>query len=76
MIRNGTQWTMTLEYCQLSMAVILGNPLGPRFNVYDIRKQCGVPPLCYDLGNSDKLMNNATVQEKLGVSGRSWVKCD
>lgn len=43
------------------MSTILGNPLAPRFNVYDIRKGCDVPPLCYDLSNSDKFLNNATV---------------
>jgi hypothetical protein len=51
----------TLEFCQLNMAVILGNPLAPNFNVYDIRKKCDKPPLCYDLSNSDKFLNNATI---------------
>jgi cathepsin A (carboxypeptidase C) len=26
--------------------------------------------------NSDKLMNNATIQSVLGVSGRKWEECD
>ncbi len=55
-------WLESLEYCQLTMAVILGNPLAPNFNVYDIRKKCDKPPLCYDLSNSDKFLNNATIQ--------------
>ena len=66
----------TLELCQMSMAVILGNPLAPRFNVYDIRKTCPMPPLCYNMSNSDILMNDPAVQSKLGVTGRKWVKCD
>jgi cathepsin A (carboxypeptidase C) len=65
-----------LEVCQLTMASILGNPLAPSFNVYDIRKKCDVPPLCYNLSNSDRFLNNATIQAKLGVTGRYWVECD
>lgn len=44
--------------------------------MYDIRIPCAVEPLCYDLSNIDKIMNNATVQSNLGVSGRKWVECD
>ena len=28
------------------------------------------------MSNTDILMNNATIQAKLGVSGRKWVECD
>jgi cathepsin A (carboxypeptidase C) len=66
---------MALEYCQLLMTTILGNPLAPAFNVYDIRKKCDVPPLCYNMSNSDEFLNLPIVQEKLGVSGRKWVEC-
>jgi cathepsin A (carboxypeptidase C) len=59
--KSSTDYTYALEFCQLTMATVLGNPLAPRFNVYDIRKKCDFPPLCYDMSNSDKLMNNATV---------------
>lgn len=72
---NSYTWIYALEFCQLTMTTILGNPLNPAFNVYDIREKCDKPPLCYDMSNADKLMNNATVQAKLGVSGRSWVEC-
>lgn len=65
-----------LEFCQLTMTTILGNPLAPAFNVYDVRKKCDVPPLCYNLSNSDRFLNNATIQAKLGVTGRYWVECD
>lgn len=70
-------WLETLEFCQLTMTVILGNPLAPAFNVYDIRKKCDKPPLCYDLSGSDKFLNNDTVQAKLNISPpRKWVECD
>lgn len=71
------EWLYSLEYCQLTMAVILGDPLAPNFNVYDIRKKCDKPPLCYDLSNSDKFLNNVTIQQRLGISPqREWVECD
>jgi len=36
------------EFCTLLSESVLGNPLKPKFNVYDIREPCGKPPLCYD----------------------------
>ena len=79
MINNGkTQddQVYALEFCQLTLMTILGNPLAPAFNVYDVRKKCDVPPLCYNMSNSDRFLNNPTVQAKLGVTGRLWVECD
>lgn len=64
------------EFCQLLADSVIGNPLHPKFNVYDIRIPCEKPPLCYDFSQSDTFMNDATVQETLGVSGRKWVECD
>ena len=37
---------------------------------------CDHPPLCYDFSISDNFLNDATVQQVLGVSGRKWVECD
>jgi len=37
---------------------------------------CEKPPLCYDFSTSDNFLNDAKVQEVLGVSGRKWVECD
>lgn len=44
--------------------------------MYDIREECAAPPLCYDFSQSDVFLNDATVQETLGVTGRKWVECD
>jgi len=63
------------EFCQLLADSIIGNPLHPKFNVYDIRIPCEKPPLCYDFSQSDTLLNDATVQKTLGVEGRKWVEC-
>lgn len=72
---DGGNWMLALEYCQMLMASILGNPLSPAFNVYDIRIKCQEPPLCYDMDDATKFLNLAEVQAKLGVSGREWVQC-
>ena len=48
---------VALEACTLLTDVILGNPLNPKFNPYDIREGCDVPPLCYDFSNADEYLN-------------------
>lgn len=65
-----------LEYCQILADTVIGNPLSPKFNVYDIRIPCGTPPLCYDFSQSDAFLNRDDVQQVLGVTGRKWVECD
>ena len=65
-----------LEYCQILADTVIGNPLSPKFNVYDIRIPCGTPPLCYDFSQSDEFLNRDDVQAVLGISGRKWVECD
>lgn len=76
--RQGIKADMAaLEYCSIVSEIpALGNPISPRFNVYDIRQECGVPPLCYDFSQSDEFLNRADVQATLGVPDRKWVECD
>jgi cathepsin A (carboxypeptidase C) len=38
------------------VTAILGNPVNPKFNVYDIREKCEKPPLCYDMSAADNLL--------------------
>ena len=59
----------------MGMTAILGSPLSPKFNVYDIRKQCDNPPLCYDFSLADRFLNQDSVRELLGVKNRKWVEC-
>jgi len=54
------------------METILGLPVAPRFNVYDIRKKCEHPPLCYDFSNVEKFLLREDVVKALGTQGRSW----
>uniref|UniRef100_A0A7S3I0W3 Carboxypeptidase n=2 Tax=Choreotrichia TaxID=141411 RepID=A0A7S3I0W3_9SPIT len=65
-----------LEFCQILADSVIGNPLHPKFNVYDIREPCDTPPLCYDFSQSDAFLNREDVQTTLGVTGRKWVECD
>lgn len=68
-------WPFSFDICNLMMYAILGNPFNthwPKFNIYDIRKPCTYPPLCYDLSATDKLMDQDSIKTILGVSGRGW----
>ena len=58
------------------MESVLGFPMAPRFNVYDIRKKCEDPPLCYDFSELDEFLNRKDVQEELNVPGRNWESCN
>lgn len=60
LIKTGI-WPVALEECQLASTAILGNPLKPKFNVYDIREKCNVPPLCYDFSPADHMMMDPAV---------------
>lgn len=63
--------------CQLIETTILAAAelkAGHSINVYDIRKECKVPPLCYDMSNVTKFLNRKDVQQDLGVS-RRWEAC-
>ena len=44
-------------FCNLVTQSVLGIPLAPRFNIYDIRKKCDNPPLCYDFSPLDEFLN-------------------
>lgn len=58
------------------VTTILGVPVAPRFNVYDIRKKCEHPPLCYDFSKVDKFLAQEKIVEKLGTKGRKWSSCN
>eukprot|EP00462_Mataza_sp_D1_P000703 CAMPEP_0175093878 /NCGR_PEP_ID=MMETSP0086_2-20121207/3267_1 /TAXON_ID=136419 /ORGANISM="Unknown Unknown, Strain D1" /LENGTH=449 /DNA_ID=CAMNT_0016366909 /DNA_START=6 /DNA_END=1355 /DNA_ORIENTATION=- len=45
-------------------------------NVYDVREQCKVAPLCYDFSAVDKFLAKPDVIKALGVTGRSWTSCN
>jgi len=48
-------------------------------NPYDIRKQCDVPPLCYDLSHIEKFLNLESTKKALHVDEKhshSWQTCN
>jgi cathepsin A (carboxypeptidase C) len=65
-----------MEACNLAMSTISGIPVSPRFNLYDIRKKCDVPPLCYNFSNVDAFLARSDVIDALGVKGRKWEACN
>jgi cathepsin A (carboxypeptidase C) len=75
LIKTGV-WPIALYECQLSMSTILGSPISPAFNVYDIRRKCDNPPLCYNFSNMDKFIALENVRKELGVGERSWTDCN
>lgn len=62
--------------CNILTQSVLGLPTAPRFNIYDIRRKCDFPPLCYDFSQLDVFLNREDVQEELGVPGRKWQSCN
>ena len=69
-------WFIALEECQLCTTTILGNPLKPAFNVYDIRIPCEHGSLCYDFTNLERLIERDDVREALNVGKRAWSDCN
>lgn len=46
-------------------------------NVYDVRKDCGKNPLCYDeIGNIEKFLNKRKVQRELGAKQGDYKSCN
>mmetsp|Transcript_34236 Transcript_34236/g.25297 ORF Transcript_34236/g.25297 Transcript_34236/m.25297 type:complete len:92 (-) Transcript_34236:368-643(-) len=75
MIEEDVRNVLTMDTCTIIMDIPLGNPLNPKFNVYDIRIPCEYGNLCYDFSAADTFLNDADIQAELGVSGRDWKDC-
>lgn len=69
-------WPVALYECQLASTSVLGFPLFPKFNVYDIRQRCENPPLCYNFSNMERFIEREDVRNELGVGNRSWNSCN
>jgi len=65
-----------IEICNLGITSVLGLPIAPKFNTYDIRRKCDVPPLCYDFSDLDKFFKDQNVIDALNVKGRKWAQCN
>ncbi|XP_064395580.1 serine carboxypeptidase S10 family member 1-like [Halichondria panicea] len=70
-------WLAAFPECQIIETFVLEAAklhLGRSINVYDIRKKCEDPPLCYDFSRVDTFLNRKDVQADLGVN-RKWESC-
>lgn len=67
---------LDIEACNIGITSVSGLPTMPKFNLYDIRKKCTVPPLCYDFSDLDALFKRDDVIAELGVQGRKWSQCN
>eukprot|EP01100_Stratorugosa_tubuloviscum_P011253 TRINITY_DN49_c0_g1_i1.p1 TRINITY_DN49_c0_g1~~TRINITY_DN49_c0_g1_i1.p1 ORF type:complete len:439 (-),score=223.98 TRINITY_DN49_c0_g1_i1:129-1445(-) len=56
-------------YCNLQLVTPVDQT---GINIYDIREQCEVPPLCYDFSLVDKFVTQPSVRAYLGVGNNKW----
>merc|ERR1719410_2268363 len=66
---------LAVAYCNLSLV----EPFSATgLNVYDIRKKCDNPPLCYDISYITKFLNLQTTKDALHVSShvKLWQACN
>lgn len=59
-------------------AALVAPYAGSGLNVYDVREECKVPPLCYDFSSVDKFLNLQSTREALHVNKHSakWTSCN
>ncbi|XP_047323968.1 serine carboxypeptidase-like [Impatiens glandulifera] len=70
---NGGQSCVTaLSTCNSIFSNILS--IAGNINFYDVRKKCKTQ-LCYDFSRMEKLLNQQTVRDALGVGAREFVSC-
>ncbi|KAJ1384073.1 Serine carboxypeptidase, serine active site [Sesbania bispinosa] len=70
--QGGDSCDSALDVCEPIFGGILS--IVGDINFYDIRKKC-VGPLCYDFSNVEKLLNNQTVKDAIGVGNLEYVSC-
>lgn len=45
-------------------------------NMYDLRRPCGIDPLCYDFSHIDRFLKQSKVRKAYGVGERKWQTCN
>lgn len=72
---NESEWiSCILAYQECNLGEVLPIQL-TGVNLYDVRKPCEVPPLCYDMSDVGELLNRADIKEALGVT-TAWTACN
>eukprot|EP01061_Rhynchopus_euleeides_P021696 TRINITY_DN353_c0_g1_i4.p1 TRINITY_DN353_c0_g1~~TRINITY_DN353_c0_g1_i4.p1 ORF type:complete len:466 (+),score=199.44 TRINITY_DN353_c0_g1_i4:46-1398(+) len=72
---NTTEQCLTaVDFCNIALV----EPYSlSGLNVYDMRKKCDKPPLCYDFSNINTFLNQDSVRQELGVStSLKWTDCN
>lgn len=67
-------WIVAIDACNIMLETIL--TAAGNINVYDIRKQCTYPPLCYDFTLLDEFIALPQVRKALGVGDHDWSDCN
>jgi len=67
-------WELAQVACGLIIEAIQED--AGNFNVYDVRKNCTYPPLCYDFSSVVTFLNSNQVRNTLGVGNRTWTSCN
>mmetsp|Transcript_6707 Transcript_6707/g.17531 ORF Transcript_6707/g.17531 Transcript_6707/m.17531 type:complete len:487 (+) Transcript_6707:94-1554(+) len=62
------------DFCNL--AELIPAQESGKFNLYDVRLPCEVPPLCYDFSAPTNWFNNPTNLAALGAHKKSWTSCN
>lgn len=67
-------WIAAYDVCNLVVVDPILLEAG-NINVYDIRKPCTYPPLCYNFNLVSELLARTDVQKSLGVYPSTWDMC-
>eukprot|EP00633_Aureoumbra_lagunensis_P001394 CAMPEP_0197293230 /NCGR_PEP_ID=MMETSP0890-20130614/27412_1 /TAXON_ID=44058 ORGANISM="Aureoumbra lagunensis, Strain CCMP1510" /NCGR_SAMPLE_ID=MMETSP0890 /ASSEMBLY_ACC=CAM_ASM_000533 /LENGTH=310 /DNA_ID=CAMNT_0042767787 /DNA_START=117 /DNA_END=1046 /DNA_ORIENTATION=- len=71
---NVSTWSECLNAYVLCNLAEISPVQSTGINTYDVRKQCGDNPLCYNFTAIDTYLNRADVQQALNVS-KKWNEC-
>ena len=73
--KGGIYCTTSYTYCNTKLTTPYYQT---GLNPYDIRKECGDNPLCYDFSNVEKWLTTDSTREALHVTSdsASWVSCN
>jgi cathepsin A (carboxypeptidase C) len=67
---------LSLFVCNLAEILIVGNPILPVFNLYDIRLECKQMGLCYEESGITHLMNSVDFRRYINSSLEApWQEC-
>jgi len=69
-------WPLATFVCQFSLIYVMGIPLYPWFNPYDITKKCDRPPLCYDFSDLHTFLSRRDIRNKIEPKVNNFYSCN